>query len=134
MIKHLSQVLILVLDQEAAKQFYTEKLGVDLRTDEPAGPIRWLTIGPPEQDELEILLLEPGPPLHDDETARQLRDLVAKGALGGWSFDTDDCRATYEELKGRGVEFTKEPTEEEWGVSAVFKDDSGNWFNLVERT
>jgi catechol 2,3-dioxygenase-like lactoylglutathione lyase family enzyme len=134
MIKHLSQVLILVLDQEAAKQFYTEKLGVELRTDEPAGPIRWLTIGPPEQDELEILLLEPGPPLHDDETARQLRDLVAKGALGGWSFDTDDCRATYEELKGRGVEFTKEPTEEEWGVSAVFKDDSGNWFNLVERT
>jgi predicted enzyme related to lactoylglutathione lyase len=134
MIKRLSHINVAVLDQDSAKAFYTEKLGFTVRSDERMGPIRWLTVSPPEQHDVEILLLAPGPPLHDEETARGVRDLVAKGALGGAVFETDDCRETSRELSERGVELVQEPTERPYGIEAVFKDDSGNWFNLVERT
>jgi predicted enzyme related to lactoylglutathione lyase len=134
MIKRLSHTVVHVLDQDSAKEFYSQKLAFEVRSDEQMGPIRWLTVSPPEQHDVELLLLEPGAPLQDEETARTVRALVPKGAFGGASFETDDCRATFRELSERGVEFVEEPSEQPWGISAVFKDDSGNWFNLVERT
>jgi catechol 2,3-dioxygenase-like lactoylglutathione lyase family enzyme len=133
-IKRLSHAGVPVLDQDSAKAFYTEKLGFEVRHDEKLDGFRWLTVGPPTQPDLEFILFTPGPPMHDEESAAQLRALVAKGVLGGGVWATDDCRATYEELAGRGVTFLQEPTERPYGIEAVFRDDSGNWFSLTQRT
>jgi len=133
MIKRMSAVGVYVLDQDAAKAFYTEKLGFELRGDVPMGPeqdaIRWLTVSPPEQPDLELVLADCSMG-HDPETAAQLRALVAKGALGTGVLTTDDIAKTYEELSARGVTFLQEPAERPYGVEAVFTDDSGNWFSL----
>ncbi|WP_020673830.1 VOC family protein [Amycolatopsis nigrescens] len=135
MIKTLSHACVYVLDYASAKEFYAEKLGFTVREDMMLGErFRWLTVGPPDQPELEIILMEPGPPQHDPETARQLRELIAKGALGPGAWVTPDCRKTYEVLSARGVTFLSEPAQRPYGVEATFRDDSGNWFSLTERT
>ncbi len=135
MIQRLSHVSIYVLDQESAKAFYTEKLGFEVRREDTMGSFRWLTVGPKGQPEFEMILMgiQPGPML--DETAcERIRELVAKGAFGVGIFATADCRATFEDLKSRGVEFVFPPTERPYGIEALLKDDSGNWFSLVQRT
>ncbi len=132
MITRLSHAALWVLDQDAAVRFYTGKLGFEVRTDQTMDDFRWVTVGPPGQPDLEIILLVPGPPMMDAAAAEQLKALVAKGNLGNGVFATDDCRGTYEELKARGVEFIQEPTERFYGIEATFRDDSGNWFSLTQ--
>jgi catechol 2,3-dioxygenase-like lactoylglutathione lyase family enzyme len=138
MINRLSHATVYVLDQASARDFYTEKLGFEVRADVAMGPvcdggpdIRWLTVGPKAQPNVEIILADCAMG-QDEATAEQLRELVAKGALGT-GVATDDCRATYEELSSRGVVFLQEPAERPYGTEAVFRDDSGNWFSLTER-
>jgi catechol 2,3-dioxygenase-like lactoylglutathione lyase family enzyme len=136
MLKQLTYVNVWVHDQDEALAFYTEKLGFELREDvtlPEMGDFRWLTVGLPGQlDAALTLMAVPGPPVFDEETREQLQALVAKGAAGGLFFSTDDCRATYEELKSRGVEFTDEPTERPYGVDAGFRDPSGNQARMVQ--
>ena len=140
MITKLSHSCIYVLDQDSAKEFYTTKLGFQVNTDvtmgdgfEGAGQgFRWLTVTPPDQPEVEIILADCRMG-HDEQTAKELRALVAKGALGAAAFDTDDCQKSFEELSARGVTFLSEPAERPYGIEAVFRDDSGNWFSLTER-
>jgi catechol 2,3-dioxygenase-like lactoylglutathione lyase family enzyme len=133
MIKALSHATIYVLDQDAALAFYRDKLGFEVRTDATMGDFRWVTVGPKEQKNLEIVLFQlrvSG--MHDEATVAQLRELVAKGALGAGVFETADVRATYEELKAKGVEFMGEPAERPYGIEAIMKDNSGNWFSLCQ--
>jgi catechol 2,3-dioxygenase-like lactoylglutathione lyase family enzyme len=132
-IKKLSHASIYVLDQDSAKAFYTEKLGFEVREDMRMGDFRWLTVGPRDQPGFEVVLMKPGPPQHDPESERVVRELIAKGAMGSGVWATDDCRKTFEELSSRGVTFLQEPAERPYGVEAVFRDDSGNWFSLTER-
>ncbi|QWF85590.1 VOC family protein [Amycolatopsis sp. CA-230715] len=136
MITKLSHSCVFVLSQDSAKEFYVDKLGFALRNDMTMGEggFRWLTVSPPEQPGVEIILMEPGPPQHDPETERALRELVAKGALGAGAWETADCRKTYEVLSARGVTFLQAPAERPYGIEALFRDDSGNWFSLTERT
>jgi catechol 2,3-dioxygenase-like lactoylglutathione lyase family enzyme len=135
MIQRLSHATIYVLDQDSARDFYVDKLGFELRTDHTMdGGFRWLTVGPKGQPDLEVILmpLTPGPHM-SDERVEQMRALVRGGALGAGVFATPDCRRTYEELTSRGVEFVQPPVDRFYGVEAIFKDDSGNWFSLTER-
>jgi len=137
MITRMSIAGAYVLDQDAAKAFYTEKLGFELRGDVRMGPdpdsLRWLTVSPPDQPDLEIVLADCAMG-HDPETAQQLRALVAKGALGIGVLATDDCQKTFEELSARGVVFLQEPATRPYGIEAVFRDDSGNWWSLQQAT
>ena len=134
----LTHVNVWVHDQDEALAFYTDKLGMELRDDVTVpelGNFRWLTVAPPGQTDVALTLMAvPGPPVFDDETAGQLRSLLAKGALGSLFFGTADCRAAYEELRSRGVEFQQEPTEQPYGVDAGFRDVSGNHFRLVQQS
>jgi catechol 2,3-dioxygenase-like lactoylglutathione lyase family enzyme len=138
MITQLANVQVWVHDQDEALAFYTDKLGLELREDVTVpemGNFRWLTVGPPGQENMAITLMAvPGPPVFDDETRNQIVSLMAKGASGGLFFVTDDCRASYEELKARGVEFQQEPTEQPYGVDAGFRDPSGNSMRMVQRS
>lgn len=135
MISKLSHVSIFVIDQESAYKFYVEKLGFKVHTDAPMGPgMRWLTVCPPEQPDLEISLMA----IHegmmfDKASAATMREMVKKGTFGFGVFECRDIHATYEELKARGVEFSKPPTKEFYGIEALFKDDSGNWFSLGQK-
>ncbi|MGE5227523.1 MAG: VOC family protein [Planctomycetaceae bacterium] len=130
MIDRLSHTPIWVADQDAAKDFYVERLGFDVRTDITMDGFRWLTVAPKDQPDLELILIKPGPPMHDEQSAAEILALVAKGAFSGGVLDTSDCRETFEELSGNGVTFLQEPAERPYGVEAVFRDDSGNWFSL----
>jgi len=125
-----------VHDQEAALAFYTQKLGMEVRADvtlPELGDFRWLTVGPAGQDDFSIVLMAiPGQPVLDDETRKQVLDLSAKGFAGTLFLTTDDCRASYEELKGRGVEFTDTPEERPYGIDCGFRDPSGNSLRLTE--
>jgi predicted enzyme related to lactoylglutathione lyase len=125
-----------VHDQEEALDFYTKQLGMEVRVDASfpeMGGFRWLTVGPPGQDEVAIVLMAiPGPPMVDAETSEQIRSLMAKGFAGTVFLTTDDCRASYEELKGRGVEFTEAPEERPYGIDAGFRDPSGNSIRLTQ--
>jgi catechol 2,3-dioxygenase-like lactoylglutathione lyase family enzyme len=132
MIKRFSHVNIFVLDQDRAKRFYTEQLGFEVRNDSILDDFRWLPVGPKEQPDLAILLAYPAPPMFSDEDAQTLRALVAKGTLGGGVIETDDCRATYAELVEKGVTFLQEPADRPYGIEALFRDDSGNWFSLTQ--
>ena len=127
-----------VHDQDEALAFYTEKLGMEVREDVTVpemGNFRWLSVGVPGQDDVAIVLMAvPGPPVFEEETRAQIHALLAKGASGGLFFATDECRATYEELKSRGVEFAHEPTEQPYGIDAGFRDPSGNQFRMVQRS
>jgi catechol 2,3-dioxygenase-like lactoylglutathione lyase family enzyme len=136
MLKQLAHVIVWVQDQDEALAFYTEKLGLELRDDVTVpemGNFRWLTVGVPGQPDVALTLMAvPGPPVFADETRKQLREVIAKGAAGGLFFSTDDCRASYEELKGRGIEFQEEPTDRPYGTDAAFRDPSGNNIRMVE--
>jgi catechol 2,3-dioxygenase-like lactoylglutathione lyase family enzyme len=135
MITKLNHVSIFVLDQNSAFEFYVNKLGFKVHTDAPMGPgMRWLTVCPPEQPDLEISLMSIDEGMmFSKESAQQMRDLVSKGTFGFGVFECNDLLATYEELTGKGVEFTKKPTQEFYGFEALFKDDSGNWFSLGQK-
>ena len=133
MITALSHTTIWVLDQDDALAFYTETLGFEVNTDAKMDDFRWLTVNPPGRPEHQLVLLVPGPPMMDAESAAQAKALVAKGALGPGAFETDDCRATYEQLASRGVTFLTEPTERFYGIEATFRDNSGNWFSMTQR-
>jgi len=134
-------VTVFVLDQDRAKEFYTGKLGFEVRTDLTMGGdfdgagqgFRWLTVGPPDQPDLEIILADCSMG-HDEATAGRIRELVAKGALGSGVLETPDCHKAYEELSARGVVFVQEPATRPYGIEAVLRDDSGNWFSLTQRT
>jgi catechol 2,3-dioxygenase-like lactoylglutathione lyase family enzyme len=136
MLKQITHVNVWVHDQDEAVAFYTEKLGMELRDDVTVpemGDFRWLTAGPPGQPDVAFVFMAvPGPPVLDAETAGQVNDLMAKGAAGAIFLSTDDCRATYEELKSRGVEFVEEPSERPYGVDAALRDPSGNHIRLTE--
>jgi len=132
----MSHATIFVTDQNDALEFYRDKLGFRVHTDAMVGPdFRWLTMCTNDQPDFEIVLMEPKPGmLMDEETSNTVRSLLAKGVLGAGVFNTDDCRATYEDLKAKGVQFSSEPTERPYGVEAVFRDNSGNWFSLTQPT
>lgn len=132
MLKQLTYAQVWVHDQDEALAFYTEKLGLELREDVTMGNFRWLSVGVPGQDVAIALMAVPGPPVFDEDTRKQIHALLAKGASGGLFFSTDDCRASYEELKGRGVEFSQEPTEQPYGIDAGFRDASGNNFRMAQ--
>jgi len=139
MITGISHACLYVLDQERAKVFYTEKLGFEVAFDtvmgagfEGAGEgFRWLTVNPPGRPETQFILADCGMG-HDAESTQQIRELVAKGALGTCVITTDDCRATFAELSARGVTFLSEPAERPYGIEAVFRDDSGNTYSLTQ--
>jgi catechol 2,3-dioxygenase-like lactoylglutathione lyase family enzyme len=137
-LKQLTHAQIWVHDQEDALAFYTEKLGLELREDVTVpemGNFRWLSVGVPGQPDVSITLMAvPGPPVFDEETQAQIQAVLAKGAAGGLFFTTDDIQGSYEELKGRGVEFSQEPTEQPYGIDAGFRDPSGNQFRMMQAT
>jgi uncharacterized glyoxalase superfamily protein PhnB len=134
MITKVSHAMVFVQNQQEALEFCRDKLAFEVRTDATMeGGYRWLTVGPKDQPDFEVILTEPKPGyMLDEETAAQVRDLMQKGKLGGIVFDTKDCRATYEELLSKGVEFMGPPQEQSWGIAAVFRDNSGNWFSLSQ--
>jgi catechol 2,3-dioxygenase-like lactoylglutathione lyase family enzyme len=125
-----------VHDQDEALAFYTEKLGMEVRNDvtlAELGDFRWLTVAPPGQEDFAIVLMAiPGPPVFDEETAQQIEALMSKGASGAVFLSTDDCQASYEELKARGVEFTEAPEERPYGIDSGFRDPSGNSIRLTQ--
>jgi catechol 2,3-dioxygenase-like lactoylglutathione lyase family enzyme len=125
-----------VHDQDEALEFYTKKLGMEVRSDvslPEMGGFRWLTVGPAGQPDVSIVLMAiPGPPMIDAETDRQIRELMAKGFAGTVFLTTDDCRKSYEELLARGVEFVEPPEDRPYGVDAGFRDPSGNSFRLTQ--
>ena len=127
-----------VHDQDEALAFYTEKVGMEVRADvtlPEMGDFRWLTVSPAGQEDVSIVLMAvPGPPVMDDGTAGEVRDLMAKGFAGTVFLATDDCRADYEEMSGRGVEFVETPEERPYGIDAGFRDPSGNPFRLTQVT
>ncbi len=133
MLKSNSLSQIFVLDQDQALEFYVGKLGLEVNTDQDLGFIRWLTVNVPGEPDRAILLEKPGPPAMDEATAEQVRELVTKGAGGGWlGFNTDDCQKTYDELLARGVEFTQEPTEQPYGIDCGLRDPFGNAIRIVQ--
>jgi len=125
-----------VHDQNEALDFYTNKLGWEVRADvtlAELGDFRWLTVGPPGQEDFSVVLMAiPGAPVMDSETGKQVRELMGKGFAGTVFLSTDDCQASYEELKARGVEFTEEPEERPYGIDSGFRDPSGNAFRLTQ--
>jgi catechol 2,3-dioxygenase-like lactoylglutathione lyase family enzyme len=125
-----------VHDQDEALAFYTEKLGMEVRTDVTVaelGDFRWLVVGPPGQPDVAIALMAiPGPPVMDEDTAAQVRDLMAKGYAGTVFLTTDDVQAAYQQLTSRGVEFTERPEQRPYGIDSAFRDPSGNSFRLTQ--
>ena len=135
MLKQLTHTQVWVNDQDEALAFYTEKLGMELREDVTVpelGNFRWLSVGIPGQEVSITLMAIPGPPVFEEDTRKKIQELMSRGAEGGLFFSTDDARATYEELRTRGVEFTQEPTEQPYGIDAGFRDPSGNHFRVVQ--
>jgi len=133
MLKRLSHTFIHVLDQDEALDFYVGKLGMVVNTDADLGVMRWLTVNFPDQPDVALVLMAPGPPAYDDDTAAQIRELVTKGAAGGGViFETDDCRGTYESLRAAGVEFTQEPVERFYGIDCGLRDPFGNPIRITQ--
>ena len=132
----LSNAQVWVHDQDEALAFYTQKLGWEVRADvtlPEMGDFRWLAVGPSDQPDISVVLMAiPGAPVMDDETAQQVKDLMAKGFTGGIFLTTDDVHSDYEELKRRGVEFSEDPEERPYGIDAGFRDPSGNSFRLTQ--
>ena len=135
MITRLSHATIYVLNQDEALRFYTEKLGFEVRMDMKMGDFRWLTVGPKGQPDMQIVLYAARAHggMMDEETIGHLRAILEKGLMGPGVFEADDCQATYEELKSKGVEFISPPQEQPYGIEAIFKDNSGNWFSMTQR-
>lgn len=133
MITMLNATYIKVLDQDEALDFYVNKLGLEKGQDVKNGPFRWLTVRVPGNESTEIFLEEPGPPVHDEATAAELRELITKGAMGALVFTTDDCRGLYEQLKARGVtDFTQEPTDRFYGTDMGLRDPFGNGIRILQ--
>jgi catechol 2,3-dioxygenase-like lactoylglutathione lyase family enzyme len=132
MLDSLTHTQVWVLDQDEALDFYVGKLGLEVHTDADMEVMRWLTVNVPGHPDTEIMLLTPGPPPVDEQTATQVRELVAKGAGSTLIFKTADCRATYEELKSRGVEFTQEPEERFYGTDCALRDPFGNNIRITQ--
>jgi catechol 2,3-dioxygenase-like lactoylglutathione lyase family enzyme len=129
----ISHTFIHVLDQDEALDFYVGKLGMVVHTDADLGVMRFLTLNFPDQPDVELVLMLPGPPAYDEDTAAQIRELVAKGAGGGgFIVHTDDCRATYDSLLAAGVEFTQEPTERFYGTDCALRDPFGNPIRITQ--
>jgi len=132
----ISNAQLWVHDQDEALSFWTEKVGMEVRSDvtlAEMGDFRWLTVGPPGQEDMTIVLMAiPGPPVMDAGTADQVRDLMSKGFAGTVFLTTEDCRASYEELKARGVEFSEAPEDRPYGIDSGFRDPSGNSIRLTE--
>ena len=123
---------VYVDDQDQALNFYVHKLGFRVHTDVRNGAYRWLTVQHPEQPLFQLGLFTPGPPMHDEATAQALRALVAKGAMPALVLTVADCRATYEQLRARGVEFTQEPVDRYGSVDAGFRDPAGNGWKMIQ--
>jgi catechol 2,3-dioxygenase-like lactoylglutathione lyase family enzyme len=124
-----------VHDQDEALDFYTKVLGWEVRADVTveAWHFRWLVVAPPGQADMGLVLMPvPGPPMLDANASAALSELVAKGAGGTLFLETDDCRATYEELSRRGVEFNDPPTAQPYGIDTSFRDPSGNNIRLTQ--
>ncbi len=134
----ISNAHLWVHDQDAALAFYTEKLGMEVRSDvtlPELGDFRWLAVSPPGQEDVSIVLMAiPGEPVMDTETKKQIEELMAKGFAGSVFLTTDDCRGEYETLRERGVEFTEAPEERPYGIDAGFRDPSGNSIRLTQVT
>ena len=132
----ISTAQLWVHDQEQALDFYTKKLGMEVRADvtlPEMGDFRWLTVAPPGQEDVSIVLMAiPGPPVMDERTKEQVADLMSKGFAGTVFLTTDDCRASYEELSERGVEFVEPPEERPYGIDSGFRDPSGNHLRLTQ--
>jgi catechol 2,3-dioxygenase-like lactoylglutathione lyase family enzyme len=134
MITRLNVTPLMVLDQDEALDFYVNKLGLEVGQDVKQGDFRWLTVRVPGERGIEIFLQEPGPPLQDEATAAQLRELITKVAMGGLVFHTDDIRGLYETLQARGVtDFTQEPTEHFYGTDMGIRDPFGNGIRILQR-
>jgi catechol 2,3-dioxygenase-like lactoylglutathione lyase family enzyme len=134
MIQRLTFTQIYVLDQDAARDFYVDKLGFEVRSDAHMdNGFRWLTVGLKSQPEIQIILMKIDGPNLDKDTAASLRRLLEQGILCGGVLETSDCRQDYEDLKAKGVEFSSPPVDRFYGIEAVMKDNSGNWFSLTER-
>lgn len=132
MITNVSLVTVYCLDQDQARDFYVDVLGFIPRTDITMGEgFRWVTVAHPNQPELELTLMTPGPPL-SEEAAAFVRSQLEQGSMGGVGLAVDDCRKTFEELSAKGVVFLQEPADRPYGVEAVLRDVSGNWLVLVE--
>lgn len=133
MIQRLSHATLYVLDQDAAKDFYVNKLGFEVRMDSKMDDgFRWLTVSPKSQPDLQIILMQVDGPYIPPETAKTMRALLTEGKINGGVLQTSDCRQTYEELKAKGVEFLSPPNEQFYGIEAIMKDNSGNWFSMTE--
>ncbi len=131
MLTKITHSQVYVLDQDEALDFYVGKLGLEVNTDADLGFMRWLTVNVPGDPERQILLERPGPPSHDDASAEQVRELVTKGAMGVAAiFSVDDIHKTYEELLAKGVEFTEEPTERDYGTDCGLRDPFGNHIRI----
>jgi catechol 2,3-dioxygenase-like lactoylglutathione lyase family enzyme len=132
----ISNVQLWVHDQDEALAFYTQKLGMEVRADVTVaemGNFRWLAVGPAGQPDVAIVLMAiPGAPVMNSETAEQVRSLMAKGFAGTVFLATGDCYTSYEELRGRGVEFVEHPEERPYGIDASFRDPSGNYIRLTQ--
>ena len=132
----IGSIQVWVHDQDVALAFYTDKLGMEVRSDVTVaemGNFRWLTVAPTGQDDVAIVLMAiPGPPVMDAATADQVRDLTAKGFAATIFLATENCQASYEELSARGVEFVEKPEERPYGVDASFRDPSGNSIRLTQ--
>ena len=134
MITKLSVATMWVLDKQEAVDWYVDKLGFEKGSDVKQGPYRWLTVRVPGDPGIELSLEQPGPPIHDEATAEQLRDLITKGALSGLVLHTEDVRALYESLKARGVtDFTQEPIDHFYGTDMGLRDPFGNGIRILER-
>jgi len=133
MFNRITHTSLFVLDQDEALDFYVGKLGMVVHTDADLGVMRFLTVTFPDQPDVQLLLMLPGPPAFDDATAAEIRQLVTKGAAGGGLiFETDDCRGDYERLLAAGVEFTQEPVERFYGIDAAFRDPFGNQIRFTQ--
>jgi predicted enzyme related to lactoylglutathione lyase len=132
MLEKLTHATIWVHDQDEALDFSTKKLGMEVREDVTIGNYRWLTVGPTRQPDVSFILTVPSPPVIDGDMAKQLSDFIAQGVIGSFQFSTDDCQATYIELKERGVDFIMEPTEMPYGIDAQFHDPSGNKLRFTQ--
>ena len=134
MIKGIDIVSVWVLDQDSAKEFYANKLGFEVTNDIVLeNGMRWLTVRPPASTGQEFLLMDPMRSMLDEKAGELVRSLVAQGALSPGVMATSDCHKDYQELSSRGVEFLQEPADRPYGIEAILRDDSGNWFSFTQR-
>jgi catechol 2,3-dioxygenase-like lactoylglutathione lyase family enzyme len=134
MIQGLGIVTVWTFDQQRTKAFFTEKLDFEVRSEVSMGEMTWVTVSAKEQQGVELALMSLDGPGLDPESAEALKKLVGKGVMGAGAFRTDDCRGDYETFRARGVEFLQEPQERPYGIEAIFRDDSGNWYSLTQRS